>query len=112
MSLYLDHAATTPVRREVLEAITPILTAEFGNPSSAHSAGERCASQQVAREVLRGRDESRHRPAGTGSAEASKTESKSAARSAVASSGRTDATYWSGRTTTTAPDCGSIPRSA
>lgn len=41
MSLYLDHAATTPVRREVLEAITPILTAEFGNPSSAHSAGER-----------------------------------------------------------------------
>ena len=41
MSLYLDHAATTPVRREVLEAITPLLTTQFGNPSSAHEAGER-----------------------------------------------------------------------
>ncbi|MGO1414299.1 MAG: cysteine desulfurase family protein [Microbacterium gubbeenense] len=39
--IYLDHAATSPVRREVLEAMTPFLTTEFGNPSSAHAAGER-----------------------------------------------------------------------
>ncbi|MBG6239347.1 cysteine desulfurase [Mycetocola sp. CAN_C7] len=42
--LYLDHAATTPVRREVLEAMWPYLTGEFGNPSSAHTVGERAAS--------------------------------------------------------------------
>jgi cysteine desulfurase len=39
MPIYLDHAATTPVRREVLEAMLPFLTAQFGNPSSAHSFG-------------------------------------------------------------------------
>jgi cysteine desulfurase len=37
---YLDHAATTPVRPEVLEAMLPYLGAEtFGNPSSAHRFG-------------------------------------------------------------------------
>ncbi|GHD48129.1 cysteine desulfurase [Mycetocola manganoxydans] len=41
--LYLDSAATTPVRREVLEAMWPYLTAEFGNPSSSHTLGERAA---------------------------------------------------------------------
>jgi cysteine desulfurase len=39
MSIYLDHAATTPLRREVLEAMLPYLTATFGNPSSAHAPG-------------------------------------------------------------------------
>jgi cysteine desulfurase len=39
MSIYLDHAATTPLRPEVLEAMLPYLTQEFGNPSSAHSYG-------------------------------------------------------------------------
>ncbi|WP_156762069.1 cysteine desulfurase family protein [Microbacterium karelineae] len=38
--MYLDHAATTPVRREVLQAMTPFLTSEFGNPSSTHAAGD------------------------------------------------------------------------
>jgi len=33
---YLDHAATTPVRAEVLEAMLPFLTARFGNPSGGH----------------------------------------------------------------------------
>lgn len=42
-ALYLDNAATTPVRREVLEAMWPYLTGEFGNPSSAHELGERAA---------------------------------------------------------------------
>jgi cysteine desulfurase len=41
--LYLDSAATTPVRREVLEAMWPYLTHEFGNPSSHHTVGERAA---------------------------------------------------------------------
>src|SRR2546430_14139507 len=37
---YLDSAATTPVRPEVLEAMLPYLGKEaFGNPSSAHRFG-------------------------------------------------------------------------
>ncbi len=39
MPIYLDHAATTPLRPEVLEAMTPFLGGVFGNPSSAHSFG-------------------------------------------------------------------------
>jgi cysteine desulfurase len=39
MPIYLDHAATTPLRREVLDAMLPFLTESFGNPSSAHSFG-------------------------------------------------------------------------
>ena len=41
--IYLDAAATTPVRREVLEVMWPYLAGEFGNPSSRHSLGERAA---------------------------------------------------------------------
>src|SRR5438445_13713380 len=38
--IYLDHAATTPVRPEVREAMLPFLGEEaFGNPSSGHSFG-------------------------------------------------------------------------
>jgi cysteine desulfurase len=37
--IYLDHAATTPVRQEVLEAMTPFFGARFGNPSSVHRWG-------------------------------------------------------------------------
>jgi cysteine desulfurase len=39
MPIYLDHAATTPLRTEVLDAMQPYLTGTFGNPSSAHSFG-------------------------------------------------------------------------
>ena len=42
--IYLDHAASTPVRREVLEAMWPYLTGEFGNPSSHHTVGESAAA--------------------------------------------------------------------
>ncbi|MEW6223760.1 MAG: cysteine desulfurase family protein [Chloroflexota bacterium] len=39
MPIYLDHAATTPVRLEVREAMLPFLGEVFGNPSSAHAFG-------------------------------------------------------------------------
>ena len=42
--IFLDAAATTPVRREVLDAMWPYLTGEFGNPSSHHSLGEAAAA--------------------------------------------------------------------
>lgn len=54
MAIYLDHAATTPLRLEVLEAMLPYLTEAYGNPSSIHAAGRRArqgldeAREQVA----------------------------------------------------------------
>lgn len=39
MAIYLDHAATSPMRPEVLDAMLPVLRAGLGNPSSAHAAG-------------------------------------------------------------------------
>jgi cysteine desulfurase len=46
--IYLDHAATTPVRPEVLDAMLPYFTEHFGNPSSVHRVGL-AASEGVAR---------------------------------------------------------------
>jgi len=37
--IYLDHAATTPVPREVADAMYEVLTAQYGNPSSQYSFG-------------------------------------------------------------------------
>jgi cysteine desulfurase len=37
--VYLDHAATTPVRPEILEAMLPFFQSAWGNPSSAHRMG-------------------------------------------------------------------------
>jgi cysteine desulfurase len=57
MAIYLDHAATTPLRGEVLEAMMPFLTEAFGNPSSAHAFGRRAraalddAHERVARRL-------------------------------------------------------------
>ena len=42
--IYLDHAATAPVRRAAVEAMWPYLTGRFGNPSSAHDVGRRAAA--------------------------------------------------------------------
>ncbi len=53
MSIYLDHAATTPLRREVLDAMLPLLTTDFGNPSSVHGPGRQArAALDEARERL------------------------------------------------------------
>ena len=41
MRTYLDHAATTPLRDEVLAAMLPYLTDHFGNASSLHADGRR-----------------------------------------------------------------------
>jgi len=52
--VYLDHAATTPVRAEVLEAMLPFLgPAAFGNPSSAHRFGRtaRAGVEEARRKV-------------------------------------------------------------
>lgn len=38
--VYLDHNATTPIDKEVAEAMLPYLTEHFGNPSSAHAFGQ------------------------------------------------------------------------
>jgi cysteine desulfurase len=51
MPIYLDHAATTPLRAEARDAMLPYLGEVFGNPSSAHSFGRQ------AREALDGAHE-------------------------------------------------------
>ncbi|MHB0949568.1 MAG: cysteine desulfurase family protein, partial [Gemmatimonadaceae bacterium] len=49
--IYLDHAATTPVRPEVMEAMRPFFETRWGNPSSVHRWGrEARAALDEARE--------------------------------------------------------------
>lgn len=48
--VYLDHAATAPMRPEAVEAMLPYLTERFGNPSGSHA---------VAREARKALDEAR-----------------------------------------------------
>jgi len=38
--VYFDHAATTPTRSEVVDAMIPYFTEQFGNPSSLHQYGQ------------------------------------------------------------------------
>lgn len=53
MSIYLDHAATTPVDPAVAEAMRPYLTEAYGNPSSIHAAGRQArAALDAARDTL------------------------------------------------------------
>lgn len=53
MSIYLDHAATTPIDPRVREAMLPYLEDAFGNPSSIHQYGRSVrAAIDVARETV------------------------------------------------------------
>ncbi len=45
--IYMDHHATTPVLPEVLDAMTPYFSEEFGNPSSATHAWGKAAADAV-----------------------------------------------------------------
>jgi len=42
--IYLDHAATTPLREEVRQAMAPFLGGVFGNPSSLHRWGREASA--------------------------------------------------------------------
>ena len=37
--VYLDNAATTPIRQEVIDEMVKVMQLEYGNPSSTHSIG-------------------------------------------------------------------------
>lgn len=53
MPAYLDHAATTPMRPEALQAMMPFLTDHFGNPSGMHAmAREARMAIEDAREAI------------------------------------------------------------
>ena len=53
MTVYLDHAATTPMRPEAVEAMLPYLSERFGNPSGSHAvAREANKAVEEAREVV------------------------------------------------------------
>lgn len=51
--IYLDHAATTPICDEALQAMLPYLTEAYGNPSSLHHLGKQARfALDVAREQV------------------------------------------------------------
>ena len=51
--VYADNAATTPVSKEVVDAMMPYLTEEYGNPSSTYMLGQRAAQAlEAAREKV------------------------------------------------------------
>jgi cysteine desulfurase len=51
--VYLDHNATTPVEPEVLSAMLPYLSGEYGNAASIHTFGQRArAAVETAREQV------------------------------------------------------------
>lgn len=55
MRIYLDNAATTSLDKEVLDAMMPYLTEQFGNPSSIYSYGRetRLAIEQARKTVAK-----------------------------------------------------------
>ena len=50
--IYLDHNATTPVLPDVLEAMMPYLTLEWGNPSSTYKFGSKLKTVIEAAPIL------------------------------------------------------------
>jgi cysteine desulfurase len=54
-TVYLDHAATTPLRREAREAMEPFLGADYGNPSSIYRLAQQSRSAlDAARDTIAG----------------------------------------------------------
>ena len=52
-NVYFDNAATTPIRKEVIEVMYEVLKETFGNPSSTHAFGRSAKTQiETARKVL------------------------------------------------------------
>ena len=52
-SIYLDNSATTPLKKEVLDAMMPYLCEHYGNPSSIYKIGrEAKAAVETAREKV------------------------------------------------------------
>ncbi len=55
--IYVDHSATTPLKKEVLDAMMPYLTEHYGNASSIYAEGRECkkavetAREQVAKAI-------------------------------------------------------------
>src|SRR6516225_3167295 len=51
--VYLDYNATTPIEPEVLDAMQPYFSAEFGNAASIHTPGQKArAAVETAREQV------------------------------------------------------------
>ncbi|MCB0376635.1 MAG: aminotransferase class V-fold PLP-dependent enzyme, partial [Sinomicrobium sp.] len=44
-SVYLDNAATTQLREEVINSMQQCLREAYGNPSSVHSFGRSCKTR-------------------------------------------------------------------
>lgn len=61
--IYLDHAATAPLKKEVLAEMMPYLTVEYGNPSAIYRSAQRAKSaisrarEQVAKVISAKADE-------------------------------------------------------
>ena len=52
-NIYLDYCATTPCAKEVVKAMLPFFTEDFGNPSSPHTMGKQAsAAVEAAREQI------------------------------------------------------------
>jgi len=52
-NVYLDNAATTPIRMEVIDEMVRVMQSDYGNPSSSHSVGRSAkAVMETARKAI------------------------------------------------------------